>query len=166
MRIYISGPISDCQDFRINFERAKGLLESKGHTVINPAHLNEVLPDATHEEYMSICIQLLELAEGIYMLNGWQQSKGATAEYWIAQTKRLPTYIEDAPLDEEVKSIMLELADDDLLEANLCKQCRKTVECDSQGECTLDGAGKEYMLAQYLKDKYLGGANAISKAKN
>ena len=58
--------------------------------VIDPSDLNYVMPeDATHKEYMGVCLKLLDLADGIYMLRGWEESQGACMElgYALASDK-------------------------------------------------------------------------------
>lgn len=83
MRIYISGAITNCPDYEERFERAEGELRRKGYEVINPTMIN--LPDScTHEDYMKVDFALLDLADGIYLLNNYEKSKGACMEYGYA----------------------------------------------------------------------------------
>lgn len=82
MRVYISGPITGTEDYLERFEKTKASIMAAGAEVINPAALNYVMPkDATHEEYMKMCIPLLDMADVIYMMSGWQQSKGCGIEF-------------------------------------------------------------------------------------
>lgn len=86
MRVYISGPITGHADYKEKFDLAEVKLRLTGHEVINPAHLNHVMPsDATHEEYMKICLELLEMADVICLLEGWEKSHGASIEYGYAR---------------------------------------------------------------------------------
>lgn len=63
-------------------------LKEEGHVVYNPAHANSYMPEGTtHEEYMKISFTLLEMADTIYMLKGWHQSRGANQEYGYALAK-------------------------------------------------------------------------------
>lgn len=95
MRIYISGPISNTNDYMERFEKAQKLLEKRGHTVVNPALINSNLPkDTTYDEYMFMSFNLLDLCKGIYLLKGYENSSGALEELEHARLKRLFVYME------------------------------------------------------------------------
>ena len=88
MRIYISGPITGVLDFKEKFDNAeKHLKETYPNAeIINPTMI--VLPESCkHEDYMRIDFMLLDLADVIYMLKGWEWSKGACMEYGYAVAK-------------------------------------------------------------------------------
>ena len=88
MKIYLSGAITGTTDYMDRFSNAQRLLEERGHTVINPAEVNSRLPeDTTYEQYMRVCMVLLDMAEGIYMLDGWKKSCGANRELGYALAK-------------------------------------------------------------------------------
>lgn len=78
MKIYIAGPMTGIPDFnRISFNEAARLLSEKGHIVLNPA----VLPDGMkHEEYMTICLAMVEVCDMVALLPGWENSTGACME--------------------------------------------------------------------------------------
>ena len=83
MKIYISGPMTGYDDFnRKEFNKAALQIDIKGDTPINPA----ILPDSlTQAEYMDICLAMLRAADAIYMLNGFEESKGAMCELAYAE---------------------------------------------------------------------------------
>lgn len=90
MRIYISGPITNVPNFKIHFDEAEKYLKKQfpDAEVINPTMI--VLPEScTHEDYMKIDFMLLDLADAIYMIKGWENSKGACMEYGYAMAKDL-----------------------------------------------------------------------------
>lgn len=88
MRIYISGAITGTEDFRERFLEAEKELIAVGHDTVNPARLNDIMPkNATHGEYMRMSFELLDLCDAIYMLVGWESSKGANQEYGFAVAK-------------------------------------------------------------------------------
>lgn len=85
MKIYISGKITGLpiQEAQNNFEAAEKRLKSEGHEPINPMKLPHE-HGKTWSEYMKEDIKALLECDGIYMLVGWQESKGACTEFNIA----------------------------------------------------------------------------------
>lgn len=89
-RIYLSGPITGHEDYIKNFNKAAEEVQTSfnGAEIINPANLRFVMPpNSTWKEYMRICHELLDMADVIYMLPGWSESKGACIEYGYALAK-------------------------------------------------------------------------------
>lgn len=88
MRIYISGPITNVLDYKEKFDQAEKHLKAKypNAEIINPTMI--VLPEScTHEDYMNIDFMLLDLCSAIYLLSGWEWSKGSCMEYGYAVAK-------------------------------------------------------------------------------
>lgn len=84
-KIYISGPISGLplETVYNNFTNAEVNLLEKGYKVVNP--FNNGLPTtATWEEHMRADLKLLLDCDAIYMLEGWEKSRGARIEYALA----------------------------------------------------------------------------------
>ncbi len=87
-RVYISGPIAGDEHHLEKFNAAQFKLEDKGYSVINPAVATLFLPeDLDYEEFMQIDLAMLETCDVIFMLKGWQQSRGANREYGYALAK-------------------------------------------------------------------------------
>ena len=87
-KIYISGPITGTTDYMERFEKAENYLKSKGYSVVNPAKVNAQMPeDTTYEEYMKMSFTMLDMCDYIYMLTGWNTSRGANRELGYALGK-------------------------------------------------------------------------------
>jgi hypothetical protein len=77
--VFIAGPMTGYHNLnRSEFNTEAGILEDRGFTVLNPA----ILPDGLlHGQYLQITLAMLEQADAIFLLNGWEKSTGATREF-------------------------------------------------------------------------------------
>ena len=88
MKIYISGAISNTDDFMERFAKAEKELKEQGYSVVNPAKVNAQLPENTsYEEYMKMCFCMLDMCDSICMLKGFEKSCGANRELGYAMAK-------------------------------------------------------------------------------
>lgn len=90
MKIYIAGPISglDYEKAKANFETAEEFLRILGYEPVNPMKENGLDGDGEEHpwvEYMKRDIPLLMNCEGIYLLFGWWNSRGANVEHRLAR---------------------------------------------------------------------------------
>ena len=82
MKIYISGAVTGTDDYLERFSRAEEQLKAQGFEVINPAAVNAVLPKSTsYGEYMEMSQIMLSFCDCVFMLNGWEHSRGAKQEF-------------------------------------------------------------------------------------
>ena len=102
MTYYISGPMRGVRYYNFPaFEKAAKALRAEGHTVISPAEDDAAIgldPMALPNEwdwsrlpagfgvgdFADRDIESIKKCDGIYMLPGWRSSKGALAEYHLA----------------------------------------------------------------------------------
>lgn len=94
VKLYISGKMSGVPDYNYpKFNEVSHYIRDKyGAIVFNPAENFEGRIDLPRSIYMREDIRQLLFAEGVVMIDGWQESKGATLEYTIAQELGLPIY--------------------------------------------------------------------------
>ena len=107
VRVYIAGPIGGVPDARVVFDTAAAAIAAHGgYEPVNPfnvlphAHDGECPPgyspgEGESEHTSSACYMRADLAalltcDAIYMLHGWQESRGATVEHTIATALGLP----------------------------------------------------------------------------
>lgn len=84
--VYLSGQISGKDNYKDSFAEAEEYLHERGYIVINPARLDEVSEGLSYEQYLRVCYQLIDIADIIFMVSGWQKSKGANAELSYAKS--------------------------------------------------------------------------------
>lgn len=96
-KVYISGPITGV-DFgnRFAFSCASNALELCGYEVVDPSEV-QLDDEATWADYMKADLKLLLDCDFIYMLEGWEDSKGARLERELAENLG----IEEIDIDQE-----------------------------------------------------------------
>jgi hypothetical protein len=124
MKVYVAGPMRNIPDFNFPaFDEAASYLRALGHEVCNPAdrdreqHGDEVnasptgdLADIAHtgfdlREALGWDVAwIAKHADAIYMLEGWEKSKGARAEHALAVALGLEVICE-SNLGDEVSFI-------------------------------------------------------------
>ena len=82
MVIYIAGRMKGCLNYKKRFNKAEQELKKQGHVVLNPATLPKGL---AHTRYMPICLSMIDAADAVYMLYGWENSEGAKVEKAYAE---------------------------------------------------------------------------------
>ncbi len=80
-KIYISGPITGwpIDKCRVRFEEAEYRLRLQGFEPVNPMK-NGLPADAPYDEHMKRDLEMLAECDAIYLLNGWERSKGCRIE--------------------------------------------------------------------------------------
>ena len=92
-RIYLAGPMSGiaAYNFPQFFEITK-LLRDLGYDVFNPAENDDGGEIQSRAFYMRIDIPALMASEAVVVLPGWQESRGASLEVWLAIDLDMPVY--------------------------------------------------------------------------
>lgn len=91
-RIYLSGPMTGIDDLnRPLFKRYENTVRAMGFNPINPhdikptdAHGLPYTGEAGYDHFLLSDIEVLVKCDGILMLPGWEQSRGAKVELEIA----------------------------------------------------------------------------------
>ena len=100
MKAYIAGKITGDPDYKKKFEDGKKRLEEMGHTVLSPAELPLGMSNG---DYMRICFAMIDVADIVAFLPGWQESRGAKLENEYCQYISKQTfYLEYAKKGEEI----------------------------------------------------------------
>ena len=75
---YLSGPITGHKNYRRQFAEAAAALKAMGYNVINPAAIDDAIPDEcmSYEAIMRIDLERLATADYLVQLPGWEDSKG------------------------------------------------------------------------------------------
>ena len=82
MKIYIAGAITGDPNYALRFAEAESKLIAEGHAVINP--VKNLGFD--YKEYIDMGLCELMRCEAIYLLKGYEKSKGAMLELHYAVT--------------------------------------------------------------------------------
>lgn len=95
MKVYISGAIAhyDLDERRAIFGLAADFLRSRGYDVFNPFE-NGLSQDEDWCKHMRVDIRALVDCDAIYMLQGWELSKGAKLELDVASSCGIPVWFQ------------------------------------------------------------------------
>lgn len=96
VKVYISGPITgiDSELCRARFAAAKKELHQRGMEPVSPLE-NGLPDDAPYDEHMKRDLEMLADCSIIYMLNGWERSKGCRIEFNTAIAAKKPILFEE-----------------------------------------------------------------------
>ena len=97
--IYIAGPMAGLPDNNFPaFAAAEEWLEAQGWKPINPAKFNAVFGDNPTGRLLDAVCETeraaIPLLDAIYLLKGWEKSKGAKAELRVALEHDLIVLVE------------------------------------------------------------------------
>ena len=81
MKVYVAGKTRGISNYPELFERAEKELQALGCVVINPS----ILPTGLDQgDYTKLGYAMMDVCEGIYLLNNWRDSVGAKLEHAYA----------------------------------------------------------------------------------
>ena len=115
--VYLSGDIFN-EDCKINFTLAQNFLEDLGYVVINPIQLKKIADSLAQEQIMQIRYRLVEVANIIFMVSGWQKSKSANAELNYAKSLGKKVMYQDyyAPFRKGQLAIVPNVGDESIID--------------------------------------------------
>ncbi len=88
---YLSGPMTGLPDFNYPyFNTVAAALRLKGFSIVNPAELND--STVPFEQCLRADIKALCDCDGIILLAGWENSKGANLELHLAHRLGIKVY--------------------------------------------------------------------------
>jgi len=102
--IYIAGPYTaeDVYLRRQNILRAEraarevfrqGYIPVIPHSIGDALETGEKFKHFKHSDWMQkLCLPLLSRCDGIFLIPGWQESKGATIEFNFARENKIPVF--------------------------------------------------------------------------
>lgn len=102
MKLYVAGPMRGYDQFNFPaFDRAAAVLRAAGHEAISPAEMDReagldetanTSEDFDVKDALRRDFEVILSADGIVMLPGWEDSTGANAERFVAETTGRAVY--------------------------------------------------------------------------
>jgi hypothetical protein len=98
-KIYISGPISghDFEQRRQAFKKVEERIRAVGYTPVNPIE-NGLLPGDHWENHMRADLRMLLECNAIFLMEGWEHSKGCKLEMDVASSCGIHVIIQHSPM--------------------------------------------------------------------
>ena len=82
MKIYISGAVTGVDNYKEIFGATEREWNKSGHAVLNPAILP---PGFEYEEYIHVCLAMIDVCDAVYLLPNWEKSVGSMMEMRYAE---------------------------------------------------------------------------------
>lgn len=151
LKLYVSGPMTGYENFNFaTFDKATATLRNTGCVVFNPAE-TPLNPDWQWSDYMRIDIQEVCKADAIYVLPGWQKSKGACIEVAVAFWLNKPVF-DYSTGKKFTPVVLLQVAGNE----SICSEADRLVSTDRQesyGHPIRDFTRTALMFTGFLLDK-------------
>ena len=97
MVVYLAGPITGVEEYWKPFCDAAWEMNQRGVKVLDPTTLPEGMTPA---QYMRVCMAMLDDADAVLLMPGWEKSNGATIEAMYAKYIGKPVFKTVADLDQ------------------------------------------------------------------
>ena len=102
--IYISGPMSGRDNFNFDaFDNAAKIIRDRGDIAVNPAtrgkewvakNGNREMTEAEYNRILLECLDDVRRCDSIFLLKGWEASKGARRELQVALINKKDVEVE------------------------------------------------------------------------
>lgn len=89
VKIYLAGPIRGVPDYKERFEAVRRKIEEDKNIALDPSLLPECMEQA---DYMRISMAMIQSADAMLLLKGWENSEGARIEKAYADMVGIPVY--------------------------------------------------------------------------
>jgi hypothetical protein len=107
MRVYISGPITGHEEdakerFRKTADYVMNIMDAE---TIDPELIGRAAAenaDLDHEEYMEIAFTLLRMCDAIYLMPGWEDSRGCQMEKVYAENRGMKILTEETVMPKHI----------------------------------------------------------------
>lgn len=98
--IYICGPMTGLpvKNFPA-FESAATRLRASGYEVLNPTRHEK--SDRSWQDYLRLGVIDVARSHGVCLLSGWEQSRGANLEVYVARSLEIPYRYEEWWLEQQ-----------------------------------------------------------------
>lgn len=90
-KLYISGAITNNPEYKKQFTDKYYELQDN-YIVLHPLMINANL---SWKEYMKIDLAMISVCDVVYMMKGWESSRGAKIEHFFAQMNGISIIYED-----------------------------------------------------------------------
>lgn len=101
-RIYISGPMTNVPNLNLlTFENMASHLRTLGFLPIIP-HVNGLPITSSYNAHLVRDIETLLSCDGVVLLQGWNKSRGALIEAFVADQMQIPLFYEGKTYEQDM----------------------------------------------------------------